>query len=110
MASVRHLAMSEIRALMWMSVGLFRDRGGLAAAVVALDAAADTAPPSTPDGWRRHNLLTVARLIARAARRREESRGAHYREDFPQRNDLQWKIHIVEHGHGGEQRTQREIR
>ena len=33
--------------------------------------------------WQRFNLLTVARLVARAALRREESRGGHFREDFP---------------------------
>ena len=41
-------------------------------------------------------LLTVARLIARAADRREESRGAHYRDDFPERDDIKWKQRIAE--------------
>jgi L-aspartate oxidase len=90
------LAPDDVRDLMWRSVGLFREREGLARAVAALDAGSGDARPSTADEWRRHNLLTVARLIARAALRREESRGGHYREDFPQRNDPQWKIHIVE--------------
>jgi L-aspartate oxidase len=40
--------------------------------------------------------VTVARLIARAALRREESRGGHFRADFPQRDDLHWKIHLVD--------------
>jgi len=79
---------------MWRSVGLFRTRERLAKAVDALERS--SAAPATADDWRHHNLLTVARLIARAALRREESRGGHYREDFPQRNDPQWKIHIVE--------------
>ena len=45
--------------------------------------------------WRRINLLAVARLIARAALRREESRGGHFREDFPARDDLHWKVHLT---------------
>jgi L-aspartate oxidase len=87
-------APADVRDLMWRSVGLFRTRERLAKAVDALERS--SAAPATADDWRHHNLLTVARLIARAALRREESRGGHYREDFPQRNDPQWKIHIVE--------------
>ena len=87
-----------IRDLMWRSVGLFRTREGLGDAVAALGRAMTPASAATADGWRDRNLLTVARLIAGAALRREESRGGHYREDFPQRNDRQWKIHVVEEG------------
>jgi aspartate oxidase len=99
-----------VRDLMWRTAGLFRSREGLAEAVEALERAPTSASWATAEDWRRHNLLTVARLIARAALRREESRGGHYREDFPHRNDQQWKIHVVEQGHQGEQRAQREIR
>ena len=38
----------------------------------------------------------TARLIARAALRRTESRGGHYRSDFPQRDDIHWRIHVVD--------------
>jgi L-aspartate oxidase len=41
------------------------------------------------------NLLTCALLTTEAALRREESRGGHYREDFPQPDDQHWKKHIV---------------
>ena len=51
--------------------------------------------PATMEFWRHFNLLTVARLIATAALWREESRGGHFREDFPERDDLRWRIHGV---------------
>ena len=89
----------DIQRLMWRHVGLFRDRAGLERALADLEPAwqalsarlqqrgqcADAA------GWRTASLLTVARLIARAALRREESRGGHYRADFPERDDIHWQ-------------------
>lgn len=91
------LTSEAVRDLMWRRAGLFRERRGLAAAVAMLDAASGgAAPPSTPDEYRHRNLVTVARLIARAALRREESRGGHFRTDFPERDDRRWKIHVVD--------------
>jgi L-aspartate oxidase len=91
----------EIRELMWRSVGLFRERSGLADAVAVLsaeEAALEdrlTAGPALDrEGWRRASLVTVATLIARAALRREESRGGHFRHDFPAHDDLKWKVHV----------------
>jgi L-aspartate oxidase len=43
------------------------------------------------------NLLTVGLLIILSALKREESRGAHYREDFPERDEIVWKKHIIQH-------------
>jgi succinate dehydrogenase/fumarate reductase flavoprotein subunit len=89
-----------VRDLMWKSVGLFRDRQSLADAVAALERARTPASPATAEAWRHHNLLTVARLIARAALRREESRGGHFRADFPERDDIHWQVHLVDQDHG----------
>jgi len=41
-------------------------------------------------GWELQNLLTVARLMIDAALRRDESRGTHFRSDFPARDDARW--------------------
>jgi len=95
------LAMTPIRDLMWRNAGLFRTRAGLAEAVATLAAehrmrAARIGSSTDRDAWRELNLVTVALLIARAALRREESRGAHFREDFPARDDRNWKAHLVD--------------
>jgi L-aspartate oxidase len=93
------MSSDQIRDLMWRTVGLFRTHDDLARAVTALEAAeaaAASAAPPTAAGWRHRNLVTVARLIAGAAIRREESRGGHFRADFPARDDLHWKVHLVD--------------
>jgi L-aspartate oxidase len=94
--SPQPLTSDQVRSLMWRDAGLFRTREGLARAVATLDAAWAAAYPATADGFRQRNLVTVARLIARAALRREESRGGHFRADFPARDDTRWKVHVVD--------------
>jgi succinate dehydrogenase/fumarate reductase flavoprotein subunit len=54
---------------------------------------------SNSSGQRRaieiHNLLYTAELMTRAALMREESRGSHFREDFPDQNDKDWNTNIM---------------
>jgi L-aspartate oxidase len=90
-----------VRALMWRDVGLVREGPALARAVAtlrALDAEARRAPPEarSAEQWRLANLVTVGRLMAQAALRRTESRGGHYRTDFPARDDVHWSDHVTE--------------
>jgi L-aspartate oxidase len=85
---------------MWTQVGLIRDRAGLEAAVAAFDAdwqwLASQPPAETVDQARLASLIMVGGLMARAALRREESRGGHYRSDFPARNDAGWGFRMAE--------------
>jgi L-aspartate oxidase len=78
---------TELRGLMWKYAGLLRDKAGLREAQRRLDALAVTTPRGV---FRRaleaRNLHAVAGLIVASALGREESRGAHYRNDFPLRN------------------------
>lgn len=103
-ASRRNLQVSEadVRALMWRHVGLFRDEAGLRTAQDTLDSMWRDVEEHRLEGaidpaaWRTASLVTVARLIARAARRRTESRGGHYRSDYPERDDVHWKRRVSE--------------
>ncbi|MEU6390058.1 L-aspartate oxidase [Streptomyces sp. NPDC046939] len=65
-----------------------------AEAVNSLAEDGKTAEPGV-DTWEATNLLCVARVLVAAARRREETRGCHWREDFADRDDTHWRRHIV---------------
>jgi L-aspartate oxidase len=80
---------ADLRGLMWKHAGLLRDGNGLREAQRGLDALAGSMPRGL---FRRaleaRNLHAVAGLIVASALGREESRGAHYRNDFPLHNAL----------------------
>ncbi len=82
---------ADVRGLMWNSVGLWRERALLETAVEALD---EWYGALGVDRGRVAALVTVGRLMARAALRREESRGGHARADFPARDDVKFRIHL----------------
>jgi L-aspartate oxidase len=90
-ASVRLLLQEE----MTSRAGVLRSASGLRSVIGSVDRLA-AAPATTigQDAWETTNLVTVARLLAGAALVREETRGSHWREDFPDRDDPRWAGHI----------------
>ena len=81
----------HVRGLMWNSVGLWREEALLRTAIEALD---EWYAALGSDRGRVAALVTVGRLMARAALRREETRGSHARADFPSRDDVKFRIHL----------------
>ena len=86
---------SSLQGLMWDNVGIVRSGDGLHEASARL-AAWHAALPRAHDRASHElaNMVLVGRLMAHAALEREESRGAHYRTDFPEPRD-EWRRHIV---------------
>jgi L-aspartate oxidase len=86
----------ELQRLMWQGAGLLRDEPGLQATREQLRGDEGNNPQgrdrSLIELW---NLQAVAELIVRSALAREESRGAHYRNDFPERDDARFRKHSV---------------
>jgi len=81
---------------MWQNAGLLRDADGLRAMKHSLDQMRPAiAPALDRASLELANLHAVARLIVISALAREESRGAHYRNDFPRRDDAHFACHSV---------------
>ena len=91
-----------VRELMWRHAGLLRSRDTLDDLVARLSTwwgcllHRRTATPSDRETRRLSSLVTVSLLIARAALRREESRGGHFRTDFAHRDDIHWQKHVFD--------------
>lgn len=99
---------TEIQRIMTRGAGVIRSAASLARAAEELDSlqqAAATAVGITATGpkdavpgveaWEATNLLLVSRVLVAAAREREETRGCHWREDRPDRDDGDWRRHLV---------------
>jgi len=88
---------SSLRSLMWRNVGIERNGQRLVESQeiinfwsrYVLDKTFDSAP-----GWELQNMLQIATLITRAASLRTETRGVHYRTDYPTTDDGHWRKHI----------------
>ena len=93
---------AEMQQVMTAEVGIFRNAAGLEAATAKLEALLercgriglrqhrDGPNPELVTAYRVPRMLKVALCIAAGALAREESRGAHFREDFPRRDDARW--------------------
>ncbi len=84
-----------LQSVMTDRVGVLRSEEGLAAGAVELAALAEKAGSEAGTAaWETTNLLTLGRAMLAAARLREETRGSHWREDFPERDDEHWAGHV----------------
>ncbi|BDM73080.1 L-aspartate oxidase [Streptomyces nigrescens] len=102
---------TAVQRIMTAGAGVLRSAESLARAAAELDRvhreateaaaqeagapeAAQKAPEPGVEAWEATNLLCVARVLVAAARRREETRGCHWREDHPDRDDASWRRHF----------------
>jgi L-aspartate oxidase len=88
-------SLRALQDLMWDKVGILRDKKGLTQAAVTLAKWQNYLPePTDRPSYELNNLTLAGRLMTEAALLREESRGAHFRSDFPQPLE-EWQKHIV---------------
>ncbi|MCS7180614.1 MAG: L-aspartate oxidase, partial [bacterium] len=88
----------SIRSLMWRNVGIERDEESLKYALENLkewQKYAFLKEFNDRNGFESLNMLIVASLITESALIRKETRGAHYRKDYPFTDDKNWKKHII---------------
>jgi len=88
-------SLSALQELHWDKVGIIRSKEKLTEAANTLAAWQKSLPqPTDRPSHELNNLVLTGRLVTEAALLREESRGAHFRSDFPQ-SSTQWQRHIV---------------
>ncbi len=81
----------DLRQVMWQRVGVLRDEAGLRRAVAQFR----RWMAEVTDGSRLYDQLLVARLVAESAMARRESRGAHFRTDFRQTNQILTRRRVI---------------
>ena len=87
----------SLKALMWRQLGIVRRGPTIAEAIGRLDfwrGAVERLAPPEARAWELANMLSVARLVALSAHQRQESRGTHFRADFPAESD-DWRVHTL---------------
>lgn len=101
-----HVSSADVRArmqaLMTDNVSVLRTEDGLQAALRALPELVATTGEEGVEAWEATNLLTIATALTTAALGRQETRGSHWREDFPERDDARWAGHFDTRLEGGE--------
>ena len=82
---------------MWEQAGIIRNAQELSRATADLERLGQefTCPVPTRESVEAVNLLTLGMLTVAAALMRTESRGGHFRSDFPSRDDVYWLRHII---------------
>ncbi len=86
----------RLQEIMWEKVGLEREEKELREAQEEIRALrASLGMPRSREEKELQNLLTVAQVVVQAALARQESRGAHFRKDFPRRDDERWLLHLA---------------
>ncbi|MFE4870129.1 L-aspartate oxidase [Streptomyces sp. NPDC056682] len=88
----------QVQRIMTAGAGVLRSADSLAEAADRLEAIRDDEHKAAVPGveaWETTNLLLVARVLVAAAAAREETRGCHWREDRPDRDDASWQRHLV---------------
>jgi L-aspartate oxidase len=89
------VSLRALQDLMWNKVGIIRDKEGLMLTTDTLAAWQKCLPePTDRPTYELNNLVLTGRLVAEAALIREESRGAHFRSDFPS-HSTDWEKHII---------------
>lgn len=99
--SVKQLDVQDLRTriqdLMWNKVGILRNETGLREATESLmDWDREVLSTRSVDELETGNMLTVGVVIAKAALDRKESRGGHFRSDYPLRHDESWQKHSLQ--------------
>ena len=93
---VEPAARADLQRAMTEGAGVLRDSGSLATTAKTIEQLADrTTVAADPDSWETTNLLTIAAALVDAATRRVETRGSHWRDDFPARDDEHWRVRWV---------------
>ncbi|MDD4986064.1 MAG: FAD-binding protein, partial [Dehalococcoidales bacterium] len=88
-------SLSALQELNWDKVGIIRDKASLNEALDILAAWQNCLPePTDRPSYELNNLAMTGRLVAEAALLREESRGAHFRTDFP-KSSPDWRHHLI---------------
>jgi len=89
-------AVTRLQELMWKDAGIVRTGSGLKQAIKELEEiGTQVSRPHSRREFEARNLQIAGLLVARSALAREESRGSHYRTDFPDHNDAKFRKHSI---------------
>lgn len=89
-------ARPRIQQAMSAGAGLLRSADSLSRVLATLtEVAREPSGRPCTEGWETSNIATVAAVLAHNALLRRETRGSHWREDFPTTDDRHWRVHLT---------------